>query len=254
VLTILTLTSSDILRVQTFTPRDVAEPGLITEGLFRRMETAAMAPDGDMLPSFPLPPPQWTLRQHIPDSLVVVPGTNTLGGVFDRLVEALGAAGVTDYSVYGIPGFGSDSMMGFAIVSRSERISDNGRPGSPRWGEPPPRRTVSLISFLKGVFSPNPGRYRVIVITVTPRFISPGDQPTRENMEELAQEGAETLPARLGTRILDPFTRTTALIYEFYRSSEEDPLRLLGSADTVLTAVDHLIGAGIWSKRQLVGP
>jgi hypothetical protein len=249
-----TLVDEFTLRVQTVTlfTDPAAEGGRWSEEtlhLTRAVETAGPPEEIEsFLPVFPLPAPRWTLRYPIPDSLGTR-GNEPLGVVYDRLENALREAGVVDFGVYGILHASSDSVEGFAIVSRQERIEEDGRPADPRWGERAPVEMRSLVDYLRQLFDPGPGRYRVLVLITTARPIRPtSETPTAERMEQMRRQGEDTIPDALRSRMLDLSARVTALIYEFYRPSEDDEVRILGESQSRLTAVDHLVGAGLWKE------
>ena len=142
------------------------------------------APPATTLPQFPWPPPSWTARTVLP-RWMASPG-EPLGGVFDRLVSALRRADIVEYSVFAV---GTD---GFAVVSRLERIADDGRPAPERWSvQPAKRRSFSLRDYLSALFRAEPGRYRVIVFVTTARAVSASAEvPDRETMERLLRSGA----------------------------------------------------------------
>jgi hypothetical protein len=107
----------------------------------------------------------------------------------------------------------------------------------------------SLVDYLRQLFDPGPGRYRVLVLITTARPIrSTSEAPTAERMEQMRRQGEDTIPDALRSRMLDLSARVTALIYEFYRPSEDDEVRILGESQSRLTAVDHLVGAGLWKE------
>jgi hypothetical protein len=169
--------------------------------------------------------------------------------MFDRLIFALKTAQISDWSAYAI------GRNGFAIVSRLECIGENGqaKQGTERWCTDDARspREFSISWYIRSLFSADPGRYRIIVFIVTPRVIrSDGVTPSEKTMKELLSSGAlDNLPDELRKIIPGPGTRCTALIYEFYRPAEDDPPHLI--AASTITAVRHLVGASLWSLKEL---
>ena len=118
----------------------------------------------------------------------------------------------------------NDRTVGFALVTRMERIHKDGRP------YPPDRRFIpagvderfDLFDFLKGLFIAPVGYYRVLVFTVARESVA-ADGP------EIGEAGAETWLSTGATRLRGcvaqmPFTDdygVDALIYEFRHAPEE---------------------------------
>ncbi len=203
------------------------------------------APAGG-LPQFPWPPPSWTSRHALPVGLAIAGTDQTLGNVEDRMRAALGRAGISEWSVYGV---GQD---GFALATRMESIEKDGtpKPGDARWSVADPTlaalendRTFSLWDYLRVLFTAQRGRYRVIVLTITDRPVVPGEATG------LPDPGAARLPADWRAKPLNPGATCTALVYEFYRASEEDETMLLGLSS--LLAKRHLARAGLWLEDEL---
>ena len=206
-------------------------------------------PPLEVMPQFPWPPPRWTSRYVLPKGLVVTGEADTLGILFDRITKGLIRGKIYEWSAYGV---GND---GFAIVSRMEQIADDGRPkpGAKRWAVQRRlhERPVSLAEYIRALFLARPGRYRVIVLIVTTRPIRPSEEePEPSAMERLLREGAGVLPKMLRTKILGPSGRCEALIYEFYRASEDEDPHWVNSSH--LLAIDHLTAAGLWRKEELL--
>lgn len=203
------------------------------------------SPAPAVLPQFPWPPPRWTARSVMPPGVAIAAAGEPLGSIFDRLLSALVRAKIDDRSVYAI---GSD---GFAIVSRLERINDDGRPAAERWSLDAVRqRPFSLADYLTALFKANPGRYRVIAFVVTGLPVTASaDVPSRETMERLLTSGAGALSDELRKMPLPPSGRCEALIYEFFRPSEDDdPAHVTSSR---LSVTNHLVGAGLWTLEEL---
>jgi hypothetical protein len=197
------------------------------------------------LPQFPMPPPEWTLRTVLPSGLVVTREGEPLGDIFDRLREALSRAQIFDFTVYGI------ENDGFAVVARMESIADDGRPAADRWVQGVVRPAVfSIGDYLKALFTARPGRYRVIAFLVTPRTVTPGAPADKDTLNRLWRGGAGDLPEDVRRIALPPSGRCEALVYEFFRATDDDPpVRV---ADSRLTGPQHLAGAGLWPIERLV--
>lgn len=203
-------------------------------------------PPPDGLPQFPWPPPNWTSRHVVPAGLAITSADQSLGQVEARLKAALSRAGISEWSVYGI------KDDGFAMATRIESIEKDGTPkqGNARWSVADPalaalqeQRSFSLWEYLRSLFTAQRGRYRVIVITVTNRPVTPGGEGP------LPPPGAAQLPLAWQLKSLMPGTVCTALVYEFYRPSAEDDAVLLGMSPVL--AKQHLIRAGLWSDAEL---
>src|SRR5262249_44267587 len=112
------------------------------------------------LPKFPWPPPRFTNYDLVPRKLVGG-DQNTLADVHTRLVKALEGSGYYSNGLFSIP-------EGFAVVTRVERISNNGAPFPPdtRWT----RHKLlpsSLWEYLESLFLEKPGEFRMFVFVVT---------------------------------------------------------------------------------------
>jgi hypothetical protein len=204
----------------------------------------AERPPGE-LPQFPMPPPEWTLRTVLPAGLAVTREGEPLGGIFDRLRQALGRAAIQDYTVYGI------ENDGFAVVARMESIQDDGRPAAERWTQGVVRPSVfSVGDYLKALFTARPGRYRVLAFLVTARTVTPGAPADKDTLNRLWRGGAGDLPQDVRQIALPPSGRCEALVYEFFRATEDD--RPVQIADSRLTGPQHLAAAGLWPIERLV--
>jgi len=207
-----------------------------------------MSAPPDEITQFPWPPPEPTLRYSIPRQLIARDSTESSGRVVDRITTALNRAGIDMWSIHAI------GSKGFAVIGRMEHIKDNGTPDDPRFSLGAQRnRKFDLGAYLKALIFATPGRYRVIVIAITPEVIRQyGKSPTAAQLETLLHEGASDLPDPMRGHAIGRI-RPEALIYEFHRRDAHSEPVLVNSNRTTLSAVDHLAGAGIWSKDQLVG-
>lgn len=168
-----------------------------------------------------------------------------LGLVFDRIRRALARAGIEQWKVYGI------GDNGFAVVCRLESIEDDGRPkpGAERWSVDDPLRSgpPDLSSYLKALFRGKPGRYRVIVLIVTDRGLTQATDAdvSTKDLDRLLRYGSKRLPETMSEQILHSNIHCDALVYEFYRPSEDDksPKFLIQSH---IQPTAHLTGAGLW--------
>ena len=206
---------------------------------------------GPPMPQFPWPPPIPTATLRLPDSLVAIPGRDSLGAVLARLRTALTRVADVDWqpSIYAI------DTTGFAVVTRMEAIDADGRPkpGAERWNTPRdrlPSRISGLVDYLRALFFARPGFYRVVVFAVTDLPSQPSsDTLDARRAEALVRGGTDDLPASLKRFPLGPDGRCLALIYEFEKPSEGDSARLVTS--TPVGAWQHLALAGLWTDQEL---
>jgi hypothetical protein len=178
----------------------------------------------------------------------------SMGEVADYLSNALDRVGYSDHYAFStVPGSGGVPVGGFAIVTDPEQILQDGRsvPAIGRWQDRLPRAgEVDFISFIRGLINAPEGRYRVIVFLVTdaPRSRSyntlVGDLPLRE----LTRCGATKMTdltaemRMLRERPVNNKTDIRALVYEFKKQAEGQPIRFLKPG---LSAQQHLEQAGI---------
>jgi hypothetical protein len=199
------------------------------------------------MPQFPWPPPRWSSRAVLPAALVIARESEPLGPIFDRLREALRRADISEWSVFAVGG------EGFAIVSRLENIDDDGRPTPTRWSidrlsaRP---RSFSIPGYIAALFNASPGRYRVVAFVVTAWPVTASSShATPATMENLLASGAGDLPYELRITPLPRSGRCEALVYEFFRPSEDDsPTQVTASR---LSAIQHLAAAGLWHAEDL---
>lgn len=196
---------------------------------------------------FPWPPPRWTSRITLPDGLVIKGTTDTLGVVFGRVQEALHHGRIAQWSLFVL---GDD---GFAVVCQMETIDDLGvaRPEPQRWSINPVQLTSwSPWVYLQALFLAPPGRYRVIVLTVTPAlFGSDKKETTASELGTLLTQGVTDLPPEMKDQIIKAGTRCEALVYEFYKKRQSDDPSF--EKQSSVTPVRHLVGAMLWEPTQL---
>jgi hypothetical protein len=211
-------------------------------------EVPHQAPPLVHMEQFPWPPPLPTFRWALPRPLLFDSADDRLGDVFNRLREGLRRGGFDDWSVYAV---GED---GFALAARMESIHDDGRPlpGDSRWLLRSPRR-FSLAEVLKSMVVARPGRYRILVFTLTPRSTSPNQAapPSPDAVQQLPRRGAGQLSPGLFLHPAPPKQEVEALIYEFVRSASDEPIALLEPNTSALSARAHLVGAGIRAAGEL---
>lgn len=200
------------------------------------------------LEAFDWPPPHPSARVTVPCALLLAgadSGDETLGEVSERLERALIAAGYVEYGYLHI------GCSGFAMVTRMERIDEDGRPmaGAERYAPPERSESWSLSSYVARLFFAPPGYYRQIVFAATDRPYDPdnlADAPTREALDTMmARADVTALPEIMLDR---PFSRRHqlhALIYEFEKSpGDQNVAQLIPSR---LQGPQHIEQAGIYT-------
>jgi len=206
-------------------PEAPAEPSVDGSG------NAAEKPS---LPEFPWPPPKASTSYVLPDKYLAA--YNTLGEASGAILSALEQSGYVERSFYRTePG-------GVALVTRLERINDDGSPAAERWppGAEPDDTTRGLLEFLRGLFYVDPGHYRVIVFVFQDLPFSQSQAVvTAEQAHTWLASGANILPADIAKL---PFAgaHVTALIYEF--ASDGSKVQTVTSG---LTGKEHLERAGL---------
>jgi len=177
---------------------------------------------GPPTPAFPWPPPKPTTRYVIKaDHLGGGETPQTLKEAADRLVAALERAEYDDLAFFSIRPAADRPPEGFALVTRLERIYEDGRPwqgdDNDRWKEELPARDVfSLTELIRALFTAPEGHYRVIVFAVTGIPVVPSaKEPTRDDAGEWLGQGLLDLPRWLGELPWTPDHACTALIYQF---------------------------------------
>jgi len=205
-----------------------------------------MGCDPDALPNdLDWPPPAPSTFVALPRPLLTtgLGPTPPLNDVGRRVDNALDAAGYTEKAYFTV---GCD---GWAIITRLERIGVDGTPVEGQRFDPPEAgEKWSLGSYISRLFYAPPGYYRQIIFVATPREVDPDEMATlegREQIEEIAEEGAEEMIQ------LDPETTFTsghklyALIYEF-RAENEETVEVRRPSPVEATA--HLTRSGIYPR------
>jgi hypothetical protein len=186
------------------------------------------------MPEFPWPPPAASASYVLPDRLF--DGYRTLGDVTEAILEALEQNGYVERSFFRTdPG-------GVALVTRLERINDDGSPSVARWPAGAQRQdsTRGLLDFLQGLFFVDPGHYRVIVFVLQDvPFSQSAENVTAEQAHAWLTSGLNVLPPQIAQR---PFNggHVTVLIYEF--ASDGSKVQVVTSQ---LTGKQHLERAGL---------
>jgi hypothetical protein len=213
---------------------------LIVAGCASKMQSATSAESSAAtLPSFPWPPPQASATVVLPAQFFEGAGRNR--DYADRLSRALNE-GRYEYRYFGVPD-------GFAIVSRIERISDDGGlvEEDRRWSLSEGVQYRSLADFLRGVFIPPEGYFRVIVFVVTDtEFSQSPAAPTTIDALAWLRTGFNSLPEAVASAEVTSGTRCTALVYEFRGRGFDAQATVLqpGRFD----ARHHLLTGRVWPE------
>lgn len=188
------------------------------------------------LPEFPWPPPAASASYVLPGRLLE--SYRTLGDVTEAILAALEQNGYVERSFF------RTAPGGVALVTRLERINDDGSPSAEneRWAAAaqPLESTRSLLDLLHGLFFVDPGHYRVIVFVLQ-------DLPFSQSAETITAQQAHAWLAS-GANVLSPEIaalpfaggHVTVLIYEF--ASDGSKVQVVTSQ---LTGRQHLEKAGL---------
>ena len=156
-------------------------------------ETEAHAGGAGELPEFPWPPPQASASYVLPDRLLA--SYHTVGDVVGAIIGAMEQSGYVERSFF------RTEAGGVALVTRLERINDDGTPSlaAERWpnsGDHYASRD-SLFAFLQGLFYVDPGHYRVIVFVLQDLpFSQSSANVTADEARAWLVTGANVLPPR----------------------------------------------------------
>ncbi len=211
------------------------------------VETIAI-PDGIQggghrkLHTFPWPPPKASSKEVIPRKLLAQKVSKpTIKDIDTNITEALRKIGHGEYSYFWIP-------AGYALVTRLEKIQNNGmpKPEIERWevksGE---WNDISLRQYLQGLFTAKQGFYRLIVFVISRKaWRESEDTITEEEAIMWLRRGYDRLPDELALTPFAPSFVCTALIYEFEQTSPKKEAQLLSPGK--LSAHAHLDASGFY--------
>jgi hypothetical protein len=192
-------------------------------------------------PRFPWPPPSSSAMVML-DTLVDFKTQAKIGDVAQKIERAFTGAGYIEKKYYAVPN-------GFALVSRLEQIYPDGTPReeSVRWVKDyRTPRIFDLKSYLKVLFSTNPGYFRIIVFLVTPVPFGQQGTVSREQGLEWFRTGANVLPNAIADLPNTSDFHCTALIYEWEQKTVNheptflDPSPVRGDI--------HLVKSKLWEN------
>jgi len=188
------------------------------------------------LPQVPWPPPSASASYVLPDDLFQ--SYPTVGQVVTALLYALENKGYVERSFFLTP------QGGVALVTRLERIKDDGSPSGERWPSSHGQSdsTEGLLKFLQGLFYVDPGHYRVIVFVLQDLPFSQAPQSiTAPEAQSWLSSGGNVLPPEIAKRLFSG-GHCTVLVYEF--ASDGTKVRTVVSS---LTGKQHLERTGLLS-------
>lgn len=169
------------------------------------------------IPELPANIPQYSSRLMIDNELLRAEDANvTLSFVDKKISGVLKKCGYDEFSYFS---FGS---FGYAIITKIERINDDGSYVSEdiRWNiNQGVINAFSFIDIVKAIFFATPARYRFMIFLVTPDGIIQSSTPPKP---ALYKEGIDRLPERIGALPYTEQYRCSILVYEFVRPDVQD--------------------------------
>ena len=212
----------------------------------------------DVLPAFPHPAPKPSARMALSDSLVrsllgerPSPRLKDMADALDRTLSAAGYAERAYFSVRR-PG----QTLGFALVTRLERIRTDGAPFPPEERFMPataPDR-FNLADFLKSLFVAPVGYYRLLAFVVSTAPVRTDGQPMdSKGADALMERGDRRLRGCVADLAMTSDHSVDVLIYEFRHAPEEqtEDQQVAQLAPGRLDPVLHLSQAGVFTVQQL---
>ncbi|MEM7381090.1 MAG: caspase family protein [Bacteroidota bacterium] len=199
-------------------------------------------------PKFSWPPPFASASEQIDEDFFT--DSQTLGDINKKLLRSLDNQGYFDTSHYAIE---EGQTNGFAIATRLEQINEDASSldGDDRWNKSLVSTTsdFSLSQYLKSLFFPREGYFRVIVFAVVNQpFSTSGGNATREEVITWVSGGASDLEDSIAGVSSNGY-KVYALIYE-YRLPENDITATIEDPSGHAGRI-HLEKSGLWA--QLAG-
>jgi|GEM_PF-261900 len=198
------------------------------------------------MPHFPWPPPKASTTVKIPRNLIVKSNPNILLSEIAKQFESiLGKAGYDQISYYYFP-------SGFAIVSQLEQINKDGTPKSEesRWNNKYEKPKVfNLESYIRALFTAQPGYFRVIAFIFTSKPFNQSDKTiTKETGDFLIHAGSTVLPKKIFDIPFSSDYYCMALIYEFKQVTINDRPTLVDPS--TVSGKTHLVNTKIWKELE----
>jgi hypothetical protein len=194
-----------------------------------------------VIAAFPWPPPKASAEYQIRSKWVADDARTRLKDVAKRIETALEDARYETWRYLSVP-------HGFALVTQIEQIRPDGTPFPARErfrSDLPSFADLTFVEFLKALAKAPPGHYRIMAFVVTDTPFAPSAaKPTEGEARQWLAAGLNRLPTAIGQLPYDDDYRTTALVYEFKRSSKNDPAMFV--ATSAQSGRSHLEKARIW--------
>ncbi len=162
------------------------------------------------MPVFALPPP-------LPSAEINLEGyfsnCKTIAQVDKMIGEALNNTGYYAKKYYYTEG-------GYALVTKMEQFNKDGssKQGNARWAARPVRNEeFSITNYIKSLFIPEPGLFRVLVFVVSPHYYgdNSGKKTDKENVIDWLEHGYTSLPSVIGNKPFSNNIQVHGLVYEF---------------------------------------
>jgi len=216
------------------------DEGVVSEKMYDEIMPAPTAKSLNVVKEFPWPPPTPSASANIPSKFLLNHdrSTATLKDVAKKLETAFSETGYSDISYHPVPD-------GFALISKLEHFNPDGTPKNPdRWSD---RGSIGNISsYIKALFTANPGHYRVIAFIVTPKHFRPEGTASREQAKAWLDNGMSVLPSEISNQLYTADHYCKALIYEFEKPAQGKEPFFKNSSN--LSGKDHLEKSNLWSK------
>jgi hypothetical protein len=174
---------------------------------------------------------------------------HNLGAYDQALSSALEQFGYVTKGYFYYPG-------GFALATRIEQIQPGGESLNPpdRFSKLPPVPKVFSFDYLRHIFIPRTGFFRIIVFIITNQSIQESNEPTTTAIAEgWPNHGVPGLPSKIASTLASPDETVNVYIYEFDNTTAGNvsDLTLLTESTIppnvpLLDAEQHLRESHLW--------
>lgn len=152
------------------------------------------------------------------------------------LLRGVRQAGFDHFGFFGV-------RDGFALMTRIERIRNDGTPHPSRWSTGPrglleADDLTSLSKLLRALRYANNGRFRVILL-----YVSPHSPAYASVSLPPVDAGGASLTGDFRQMPFSPDVAVRVLVYEFVKTSTG--VRLVPSSQSQFSGTDHLRNAGV---------
>lgn len=207
------------------------------------------------LPPFPVNPPLASSRMQLPPfRMMQVHSPHSLGEYDRTISSALEEFGYATKGYFYYPG-------GFALATRLEQIKPDGESLNPpdRFSKLPPAPRVFSFDYLRHIFIPRTGFFRIIVFIITNQAIQESNQSTTAAIAEgWPHHGIPGLPPKIAKTLAPADETVNVYIYEFENTTAGNvsDLTLLTESTIppnvpLLDAEQHLRQARLWGALGL---